>query len=145
MTIDELLKEERELNERLNAIRQIKFEKQDEILATIAAESDIQFISITGFTPGFNDGEPCTHSSMVGYNHAELDAHGYIDVIEDRIGDGSIDSLDPKQPVSERVKELLYMLEDNTTWKHETNYRVTWFREDNKFVGGELEEYWCGY
>lgn len=77
----------RGINAKIAALREeAKSERQkalEPFLAALAASGEVSLIVVRGYTPGFNDGEPCEHSADFWVNVKECmsnDAH------EDRFG-----------------------------------------------------------
>lgn len=110
--------------------------------------SEIDIITIIGYTPGFNDGEPCTHGSDWGFGYGILEDYGMEDFMEDWFEDDEekIEELMNKlinvpNELNEFVRDVLdpYFEE-----KLETDYRVHIVFENGTYRIEE-DEYDCGY
>lgn len=132
------------------------------ILTEIMSEYELDFITFVGYTPSFNDGEPCEHSSYVvtdqsensehfgfdEFHGADYEDHDYKLHVEDenlkynekveawsrdyRINIENIKSMDEKLEVVEFIFEQEYM----------TNYKVFVFVNKNDEIEIVQEEYY---
>lgn len=95
----------------------------------------VKRISGLGYTPGFNDGEPCYHRQDVGlnyndYNVDDMDFHQYEKECVNEYG------------VWNRVLgELSWCLEDE--WG--TDWEIGIVLDENGELKIEKEDYYCGY
>lgn len=110
--------------------------------------SEIDIITIIGYTPGFNDGEPCTHGSDWGFGYGFLSDYGLEDSMEEWFEDDEekIEELMEKRiDVPKELKEFVRdVLDPYFEEKLETDYRVTIFFENGTYRIDE-DEYDCGY
>lgn len=113
----------------------------------------LNIITLIGYTPGFNDGEPCTHSSDWGVGYGFLADHGLEDSMEEWFEDEEgevqeelIEELMNKDvEVPQEVKDFIsQVLDPYFEEKLETDYRVTVFFENGTYRIEE-EDYDCGY
>lgn len=109
-------------------------------------------VAILGWTPGFNDGEPCTHSShvfagVVNSYGMDFDDYGEVsDFAMDHTPDGAQgpnDSLSAHDRT--KVAEELLVLDEVLEFLWETNYRMTAYRDEDGLVVIEIDHYDCGY
>lgn len=109
---------------------------------------DIDMITIIGYTPGFNDGEPCTHGSDWGFGYGYLEDFGLEDFMEDwfeddeeKIEELMNKSIEVPNELGEFVRDVLdpYFEE-----KLVTDYRVHIIFENGTYRIEE-DEYDCGY
>lgn len=105
-------------------------------------------ITIVGWTPGFNDGEPCEHSTDYMYGYSDLQNYGLEYLLDDWF-DGDEDKIkrllvqDVK--VTDEVKMFVATaLDGYIEEKHGTNYRVSIIFENGTYRIEE-DEYDCGY
>lgn len=111
----------------------------------------IDLITILGYTPGFNDGDPCEHGSDYGFGFEWLANYGLEDVVEDLVEDEEdveqkIEELMSKEVVvPEELKNFVgQVLDPFYKEKHETDYIVYIFFENGTYRIVE-DEYDCGY
>ena len=108
---------------------------------------ELGIISIIGWTPGFNDGEPCEHTTEHLYGYSALDSYGLEHLVEEWFDTDRYEELLEKPPVSpaKEVKEFVYgALENWMNEKYQTNYRVHVIFENGTYRI-EDDEYDCGY
>jgi len=140
-------------------------------LEALAASGAVSIITVRGYTPGFNDGEPCTHSSdfwvnVQNHSAEDVDMTGDLEEIEledyqtydreqRRYRDlpGAIERntaacaalghvyLLPSDGVMAAIRAVIY---DSIEEDNDTNYYVSFVLKDGKFVRSE-GEYDCGY
>lgn len=102
-------------------------------------------ITILGWTPGFNDGEPCEHTTDVMYGYNELYNYGLEYLLEDWFTEEEIENLPDTWHVADEVKEFVSKsLEPYFEKKHGTDYRVTIIFGEGIYKIDE-GEYDCGY
>jgi len=114
---------------------------------------ELDVITIIGYTPGFNDGEPCTHGSYWGFGWGFLAGYGIEDYVEDYIEVDDEDLLEEKMDellnkkvtVSQEVEDFVReVLDPYFEEKLETDYRVHILFENGTYKIEE-HEYDCGY
>jgi hypothetical protein len=110
--------------------------------------NDIDIITIIGYTPGFNDGEPCEHSSDYMFGYSDLENYGGEYLMEDWFEDQEelIEKLLEKEvKVPAEVKTFVATaLDEYFEKKLGTNYRVHIIFENGTYRIEE-DEYDCGY
>ena len=112
---------------------------------------ELGVITILGWTPGFNDGEPCEHSTEHLYGYGALDNYGMEYLVEEWFegvenAEDKIEELLEKEvnPAKE-VREFVWnALENWVDEKYGTNYRVHFIFENGNYRI-EQNEYDCGY
>lgn len=67
-SLERIGEEMQRLNERMRAERKAALQP---FLDALAASGEVSVIAITGYTPAFNDGEPCTHTAEYYVNVKE--------------------------------------------------------------------------
>lgn len=112
---------------------------------------ELGVITILGWTPGFNDGEPCEHSTEHLYGYRELSNFGLehlveewfegVDNAEDKIEELFEKAVTPAKEVREFVSNALENWADE---KHGTDYRVHFIFENGNYRI-EKDDYDCGY
>lgn len=128
----------------------------DSVVEEIIRKNDnVKLLICTGYTPGFNDGEPCEHSQSWDINYLEDfyedDEEEWYDQLEgigfplDKVGGVILNKL-PEIPWQEANKIIkpIYSVEDSLTRKHGTDFRVYFFMKDGKLTRVH-EDYDCGY
>lgn len=95
--------------------------------AIFSANAGLKWVRLLGYTPGFNDGDPCTHSMRV-------DVEGW---------DGEL----PEQEVDEwEIEKCLAPLEVPLEQAWGTNWQILVQRQENGTVKiSDREEYYCGH
>lgn len=141
-------------------------------LESLAKSGEVSIIVVRGYTPGFNDGEPCEHSADFFVNVKSVwgdDSVG-VDLPSDLI-----DGLEPEgkwvkdegyktdeailannialcqkhghvylEPSAEIMKAISNVIFDTAEEENETNYYVTYLLKDGKFEV-HSGHYDCGY
>ncbi len=122
---------------------------------------------IRGWTPGFNDGEPCTHGQETGvitkfkayggpleYLHEEMDddpevglfTHLGIPVPDGVIKQVPIAKYGEETPTEvDQVQGLLSGMEPIISSAYFTNFQLNVYRNDAGVVKVDESEYDCGY
>lgn len=109
-----------------------------------------------GYTPSFNDGEPCKHSSDYSYpmrlveskwgkywdNDDRESAEDYTELFE--LDDETETSINTHLENDEDFKAVLYHLDDLISEVYETNYEVK-IKVKGDSVLIEHEDYYCDY
>lgn len=109
--------------------------------------SKIGAITIIGWTPGFNDGAPCEHSTDVIYGYNDLFNYGLEYLLEEWYSEEeeaeklSEQEYKPSKEITDFVELSLLPYYDS---KNDTNYRVTIVFTDGAYKIEE-GEYDCGY
>lgn len=117
-------------------------------------------LAVVGWTPGFNDGEPCTHSSevFVGLTHRGYSGRNYADYedredvteffVEEVNDDGEVeDGTNPNAECTtlKQVKEILESFEDIFERVYHTNFFIKVTRDEDGTVLVDVDDYDCGY
>ncbi|MGV1754758.1 hypothetical protein [Agrobacterium sp. CG674] len=144
------------LQEEAKAAREAALEP---FLAALAESGEVSLIVVYGSTPGFNDGEPCTHSYdyFVNVEQARdedcFDRGFDLDDLEELLTDedGCITEESTKAAghvygaPSKEIKTAIGQLIVETVDEEEgTDYYVTYVLKDGKFEKNS-GEYDCGY
>ena len=136
-----------------SALRAAAFEP---LLQWVASTGQVSVITLRGYTPSFNDGDPCEHSSDCYINikqHLENEIE-IPDFGEDysRIVDAYFDSVyvaplckqlglcykSPDQAIVEAILEVIYPAIEE---QYGTNYCVQFILKDGKFERTDREYY----
>lgn len=120
----------------------------------------LEQIIVKGYTPGFNDGEPCTHSQMDPYING-VDEYGDRDEDDDSDGeesDNDEDSDGATDADAESAKPLKLSDEDRELISSEvnsladmfgdmfgTNWKLTIERQDDGTISWEQDDYYCDH
>jgi len=110
---------------------------------------ELGLITLIGYTPWFNDGEPCTHTSDVLYGYSGLEDYG----LEDRMGDWFEDEEEKIEELMEREVNLSSevrkfgsgILLPYYEQKLHTDFLVHIFFDEDGTYRVEEDEYNCGY
>lgn len=107
-------------------------------------------IIVKGYTPGFNDGDPCTHSQMDPYING-TDMYGDRDDEDDSDPDGEGDNNEvaKTKEISNENREIVASEVDRLSGVLEslfgTNWKITIKRQGDGTITWEQEDYDCGY
>ncbi|SCW95366.1 hypothetical protein [Ancylobacter rudongensis] len=149
--------------ERLN--EEAKTERQKALapfLEALAKSGEVSAIIVRGYTPGFNDGEPCEHSADVFVNIEEIygedlqdtDAGGNLpEELFEELSYGSADANrelctkfghvydKPSAEIMNAIRTLIFATAEE---ENSTNYFLSYVLKDGKFeiASGEYD---CGY
>lgn len=134
-------------------------------LDELAKSGTVSIITIRGYTPGFNDGEPCEHGADFWVNikrHAEdeIDQNEDLEEIfealqgsawrpteEDKAANRAICAEhghvydEPSKEIMDAIEAVIF---DSIEEDYGTDYYVTFTLKDGKFVREE-GDYDCGY
>lgn len=103
------------------------------------------YIYIQGYTPAFNDGDPCIHNSYY-YTKEEIFEEELLEYESDFFGNVTEEvleeSLDP--PDTQEFMEALEGVEDALEYKYGTDYHVLITLKDGN-VSFVRDHYDCGY
>lgn len=142
-------------------------------LDELAKSGTVSIITVRGYTPGFNDGEPCEHSADFWVNvarHAEdeLDMTDDLEEIFEELEDTKVFNREKRQyeevpgaleknravcaehnhvydtPSKEIMDAIEAVIFDSIEEDYGTNYYVTFILKDGDFVRDE-GDYDCGY
>lgn len=99
---------------------------------------DVKKLIYVGYTPGFNDGDPCTHNQDLFLNQTDEDEYEEDD-------DGNpIELPEISYDTIREINSLLSPLDDIVEMRYGTDFKITYTLEN-----GEIkilqEDYYCGY
>lgn len=165
-----------DMNKQMADLRSKVREKGKQGLADIAKDvfnqvEGLKKFVIIGYTPSFNDGEPCTHSSISGfgnYHWRKSYNSDYFYISSDDIGECGewsewfeLDGMEPYEetddastPIvyansgvknADKAHELIRAMEDVCEMIYDTNYSVGFTLEEDGGVSVEYDDYDCGY
>jgi len=105
-------------------------------------------IVVKGYTPGFNDGEPCTHSQMSPHING-VDEYGDRDDEDDSDSDGDNNEVAEIKEISNENREIVASEVNRLSGALEslfgTNWKITIKRQEDGTISWEQEDYDCGY
>lgn len=155
-------------------VQEAKKKRQDALepfLEALAASGQVSVIYVRGYTPGFNDGEPCEHSADCWVNLEQLHGDYLLDDGGEEFGlNLDFDSLDedfqseqtipgakeanialatklghiwtpPSAEILNAIETLIFQTVEE---EEDTDYWVSYILEDGKFVR-RSGDYDCGY
>lgn len=163
--IKALLKQYEEVNAELN--KQIQ-ENGNAFITQVFQEifdqnEGLKYIHIIGWTPGFNDGEPCTHSqeSAVGSSHTyysnyygrdvvshDFEDREWFDEFEVKFSEGSntvVSHINSGCKTLDRVAKQVSAYDELIERVFNTNFELKISTDDNGKVVVDEEYYNCGY
>ena len=147
-----LLKQYEEVNAELN--KQIK-ENGNEFIEALFQEifdqhEGLNFVLIRGYTPGFNDGEPCTHSqnTFVGANdygtYLDFEDYGYYE--EFGVEEGETENhINKDCKTLKEAKAQIEAYDEIIERVFITNFDLKVIKGEDGKVKVVEDEYWCGY
>lgn len=178
MSKSNILKLIADMNEQMAALKRSVIEQGKEGLADIAKDvfnevDGLKKFVVLGYTPSFNDGEPCEHSSIYGFGNYHWEESykkdGTYYLSSDDIGEreefgeffeledvGLYDETDApldnpvvyaNSGVAEKDKayKLIGALDDVCEMLYHTNYVVYFTLNEDGSVDVEQDDYDCGY
>lgn len=133
-------------------------------LQALAESGAVSAIIVRGYTPGFNDGEPCEHSASMFVNFREFVEDDLADRLDEfglELNDELVDGLNYGQheanaalcaehgyiyerPSAEILKAIQEIIFDTAEEENETDYYVSYLLKDGKFEVSQ-GDYSCGY
>lgn len=150
--IKSLLKQYEQVNKELN--KQIK-ENGNEFVEALFQEifdqhEGLNFVLIRGYTPGFNDGEPCTHSqnTFVGANDygRYLDFEDYELYEEFGVEEGETENHVNKDcKTLKEAKAQIEAYDEILERVFVTNFDLKITKGEDGKVKVVADDYWCGY
>lgn len=150
--IKSLLKQYEQVNKELN--KQIK-ENGDEFIEALFQEifdqhEGLNFVLIRGYTPDFNDGEPCTHSqtTFVGANDygSYLDFEEYGLYEEFGVEEGETENhINKDCKTLKEAKAQIEAYDEIIERVFITNFDLKVIKGGDGKVRVVEDEYWCGY
>jgi len=125
------------VNDRLKDMLDEKCDMFDELMKAILSLDGMDFVCITGYTPSFNDGDPCMHTSLIGLNSfVDCDGDGEeyciamgIEVTDENVENG-LAVIDNTPDLERSVLDAIYALENDAICNRyvdlydNTNYRA---------------------
>lgn len=161
--IKELLKTFEEVNKELNA--QIAANGKEFIKSVFQEIFDqhkgLKLIKIIGWTPGFNDGEPCTHSqeTVVGKSHTwtyrgdphisydfgDREMYEEFDVEFAEDGDTVLSHINSDCETLDAVASQVVVYEELVERVFDTNFDIEFRLEEDGSVSVSVDDYDCGY
>lgn len=160
--IKALLKQYEEVNAELNKqIRENGNAFMESVFQEIFdANEGLKLIYIIGWTPGFNDGEPCTHSqeSFVGKSHTwtyrgeptvsyDFEDRELFDEFEVEHGDNDevVSHINMECKTLDQVVKQVEVYDELIERVYETNFEIKVTLNDQGKVVIDVDEYDCGY
>lgn len=129
----------------------------NEVLSVLFAEiPSLDQIRVRGWTPGFNDGDPCTHIQEVAVGDYDpwgtFDDNDEDEDEDEEDGEKSKDDQDvndedhPEHLAYKKAHKIVEALDDDFATLFNTNFELSISRSDAK-LGFTIHEddYYCGY
>lgn len=118
-------------------LQKVKAEVTGDIGALLVAFPEVEVLTIVGYTPGFNDGDPCTHRQLDPYING-VDRYGEE---RERVSANLPEvSSETRRVVSRLVGSMKRRIAD----AFDTNFELTFTRTPSGITLRE-DEYDCGY
>lgn len=133
----------------------VEKEIKEVLTAAFSEIPELSFIWLRGYTPSWNDGEPCYHHMNTATNLSDPDylIREYYDQMKD-LPDNFIETCKAndyadlliKRPQIERLHKLLQNMSSLFQAVYDTNFDVIWTRKDGGNTPMSVRrEYDCGY
>jgi hypothetical protein len=126
--------------ERAARIAALRVAVMADVGAVIAGTPGMTSVVLTGYTPGFNDGEPCVHGMEELYLNG---LSGYGDRLDQESEDD--DSFVKWSDDFKKAAKILEGMGDALEEAFDTNWRITVKADESGTLTWEEEEYNCGY
>lgn len=147
-----------EYNSHLNAIRKLVKESGSEMVTgffeTLFAEHPNMDVALVyGYTPGFNDGDPCSHTQYCAFDAEEIndtfdfyDYFGDLDIDEDEVDDLT-SKLNSKLQNKEayEVERKIDDVEELLERVYGTDFYLCVLRKEDGTIEINEGDYDCGY
>lgn len=108
----------------------------------ILSNPDINRIIVLGWTPGFNDGEPCEHSTQSYLNYTDREEEDADLNDSEETGGSYGKEFDWKE--NEELSEVIHRFDSYLAGKYYTNFRLDITAANGQLVVAD-SEYDCGY
>lgn len=140
MSVKELMEE---LDKEAAVLEQKQKDSMPVLFKGLFAEiPNLQKITITGYTPSFNDGDPCYHSQYQSINGVG-DDDDYDEDGENSPKESFLELTDEERELINGVLATLYR---PIKQKYDTNFKLHLNRSDNEDgYTLQYEDYYCGY
>jgi hypothetical protein len=159
---EEILEQNKIIKEAKKNLEKIWYENIENVLRTTRAK----VVSIVGYTPGFNDGDPCTHCENTaifivpldtdGVNFSSLEDQDYCDIFVDDPEFQHLVEMDNYDALAERIYgkdgefSKFWKVDSGSDQgfmqkKYETNFNVLFYLDSEGKLVEKHEDYWCGY
>lgn len=145
-----------EYNSHLTAIRKLVKDHGDEMVTgffeTLFAENkNLDVVLVYGYTPGFNDGDPCTHTQYSVYDAEEInDTFDFYDYFSDEDED-DVDEKTSKlnEHLSTKdayeIESKIDSIEELLERVYDTNFYLCVLRKEDGSIEINTGDYDCGY
>jgi|SRR6478609_2323147 len=120
---------------------------------TLFAENkDLDMVLVYGYTPGFNDGEPCTHSQYSNFDGEEIngtvDLWDIVDIDEDEDDwEEALENINSKlsRDNMQKIEYAIDKIDDLLERVYDTNFYILARRIEDGTIVLTVGEYDCGY
>lgn len=104
---------------------------------------NLDVVFIYGYTPGFNDGDPCYHRQYVEVDSEEITerVEEYLDLLDEEVEYNSNLTGDEISDITDSVDDL----EDLFEHIYDTDYYIIARKEEDGSITIDNGEYDCGY
>lgn len=145
-----------EYNSHLNAIRQLVKNHGDEMVTgffeTLFAENkNLDVVLINGYTPSFNDGDPCSHTQYCTFDTDEINDtfdfyDHFCDEDEDDV-DEKVEKLNANLSNTESydIERKMDGIEDLLERVYDTDFYICILRNEDGSIEINTGDYDCGY
>lgn len=131
-------------NQRKEKINSAKNNFKDHLLTYLKPMFDqyknLDYIRFIGYTPSFNDGEPCEHTSYIDLDEYESDEEWMNNETTSKTLNENL-TRDEEKEISKYAGSIETIIEAI----YYTNYEITVLRDDDSLSVDVNEEYDCGY
>ena len=155
MSLAELQKMIDGVDERKKALReQEQKEFKKALTMAFATIPGLKKFDVFGWTPSFNDGDPCHHSHSVMTDYGDYCDYGledyYIAYAEDEDFDGDVEEFKVNKLSEDEdaaISNIFHVWNNAVEREWYTDFRLTFTRDDSKPEGYTVAKDWysCGY
>jgi hypothetical protein len=144
MPIDNIIAEYKEFREKTKLKEKEFFEL---LLTTVLKDNKVlKSIAVKGYTPGFNDGDPCVHSIDMMYPSTyHEDQEEYIEQLNNHFDD--ISHLIPEIKFDKNVlpNEIEYIIDELSESVYGTDWIIIFYLDENQKLVFKKVDYSCGH
>lgn len=145
-----------EYNNHLNAIKALVKSDGKEMVKgffeiLFADHKDLEMVLVYGYTPGFNDGDPCSHTQYSIFDGNEIiDTVDLLDILEfdeDEDEDDALENINSKLSSTEaqKIERKIDAVDDLLERVYYTDFYVFARRLEDGTIEIDKGDYECGY
>lgn len=121
----------------------------DVISMTFNNEPDLNFFVLKGYTPNFNDGDPCVHRQYIDDLETDEEFSGHNIIVDEYTYDVTLKMPDGKLLTTKNIKDfdVIKYLQEEFEQVYGTDWKILFVRDDNAPNGFfSIQKSWyCGH